>query len=278
MNARIYVTLLAGLCVAMSLAWAVQRKTGSSGWIDAIWSLAVGVFGIAAALWPAAEGPSSDGFGSRALLVAGIAGFWSLRLGGHIALRAARGGDDPRYAALAKEWGADFPRRLFLFLQAQALAGFVLVASLRLAATNPASFPGPADALAVVVALAGVAGEAAADAQLKAFASDPGNSRSICEQGLWRWSRHPNYFFEWLFWLSAPLLAIDLTGGNPSGWLALAAPILMYVLLVHVSGVPPLERHMLASRGEAFRALQSRVNVFFPGPRRTFSSKAAPNE
>ncbi len=263
MELEIYVFLAAGLSAAMTLAWGVQRLTGSSGWIDAIWTLAVGVFGMAAALapWPAQPG-------GRAMLVAGVVGIWSLRLGAHIAMRTARAGEDPRYAALAGEWGAAFPRRLLLFLQVQALAALVLVASLRLAATNPAPFPGLADALAVAVALAGVAGEAVADAQLKAFRRDRSRERSICEQGLWRWSRHPNYFFESLFWMSAPLFAINSTGGHPLGWMALGAPILMYVLLAHVSGVPPLERHMLASHGQAFRALQRRVNAFFPGPRR----------
>ncbi|MBB4449781.1 DUF1295 domain-containing protein, partial [Aliirhizobium cellulosilyticum] len=84
----------------------------------------------------------------------------------------------------------------------------------------------------------------------------------VCETGLWRYSRHPNYFFEWMFWCCWFLLA-----ASPS-WLSLLAPLLMYWLLVHVSGIPPLEDHMLRSRGEKFRALQRRVNAFFPGPRR----------
>ncbi len=193
---------------------------------------------------------------------------WALRLGTHIALRTIGAGEDPRYAALARQWGEAFPRRLWLFLQIQALAALALVAAVRLAAANPAPFPQAADVMALIVALVAIVGEAISDAQLRRFRRARTDSRAICEQGFWRWSRHPNYFFEWLFWLAAPLMAVDFSGAYPRGWLALAAPAMMYWLLAHVSGVPPLEAHMLATRGEAFRALQCRVNAFFPGPRR----------
>jgi steroid 5-alpha reductase family enzyme len=81
-------------------------------------------------------------------------------------------------------------------------------------------------------------------------------------------SRHPNYFFEWLGWFAYAVIAIaiDLTCSYPWGWLAVAGPVLMYWLLVHASGIPPLEAHMLRSRGDAFRAYQQRVNAFWPGP------------
>jgi steroid 5-alpha reductase family enzyme len=114
--------------------------------------------------------------------------------------------------------------------------------------------------------LAAIVGEAIADRQLRAFKSDLANGNAICDVGLWRWSRHPNYFFEWLLWLAYPTIAIDFTGHNPYGWLSLAAPICMYWILVHVSGIPPLEDHMLRSRGEAFRAYQKRTRAFLPLP------------
>jgi steroid 5-alpha reductase family enzyme len=102
---------------------------------------------------------------------------------------------------------------------------------------------------------------------LRQFASNPANRNAVCDVGLWRWSRHPNYFFEWLSWLGYPLIAIDVSGHNPYGWLALLAPACMYWVLVHVSGIPPLEEHMLGSRGEAFRAYQKRTRPFFPLPK-----------
>jgi steroid 5-alpha reductase family enzyme len=141
----------------------------------------------------------------------------------------------------------------------------VLVLAVYLAASNDRIFPRTIDLLATMVALVALAGEALSDAQLSKFRKTPEAKTGICETGLWRYSRHPNYFFEWLFWCSLPLLALQAHGLS---WASLAAPVMMYWLLVHVSGIPPLEEHMLKSRGEKFRALQRRVNAFFPGPRK----------
>jgi steroid 5-alpha reductase family enzyme len=165
---------------------------------------------------------------------------------------------------------------MFWFLQSQAMAGFVLAVAVRLAAVNPAPFPRLADALAVAILLVAVGGEALADAQLQRFRRAHRGEKLICEDGLWGWSRHPNYFFEWLGWFAYPILAIS--GENPWGWLALGAPLLMYVLLVHVSGIPPLEAQMAASRGDAFRDLQRRVNAFFPSPPRPRAPSSRPSD
>ena len=267
MEPRLIAFSLLSLAIAMAFAWAVQRATGASGWVDTVWTFAVGIVGISAALAPI-DGAVSQ----RQWMVAGLLCFWSLRLGGHIARRTLRGGDDPRYATLAREWGSNFSFRLFLFLQVQALAGLVLVLAIRLAATNPATFPSYADMAGVALLAIAVFGEAVADAQLDRFRLQSERAPSKCETGLWRWSRHPNYFFEWLCWCAWPLIAIDWSGAHRWGWLSLIAPAMMYALLVHVSGIPPLERHMIATRGDDYRRLQKRVNAFFPGPRRTSST------
>lgn len=270
MDAVVLALAALALCVAMTIAWAVRMTTGRSGWIDAIWSAAVGLVGGLVAL-------ATIG-GGRRWLVAGLVLAWAARLAGHIAARTIGAGDDPRYAALARDWGSAFARRLFFFLQVQAAAGFVLVLGVHLAAGNPAPFPGPLDVAATVLLLIAVFGEAIADAQLARFRRTPRRNGAICEVGLWGWSRHPNYFFEWLGWCALALFAIAPGGGYAVGWLALAAPVLMYVLLVHVSGVPPLETHMLASRGEAYRDLQRRVSPFFPFPPRARAPESMPRE
>ena len=100
---------------------------------------------------------------------------------------------------------------------------------------------------------------------MRHFRQTPEAKTEVCEAGLWRYSRHPNYFFEWVFWCAWPLFAV---GTSAWAWTSLLAPALMYWLLVHVSGIPPHEEHMLRSRGDKFRALQARVNAFFPGPRK----------
>ena len=248
------------LALTMAVAWHVQRSTGNSGWIDTLWSLGTGTGGLLLLAF-------SDG-GERSWLVAGLVLLWSIRLGGHIARRSSGAAEDPRYAALAEEWGRDFPRRLFLFLQIQAVCGFLLAMAIGLAGTNPAPFPAILDLAGLTVALIALIGEATADAQLRTFRRESKGHKAVCERGLWAWSRHPNYFFEWLFWCAIALLALNFSGGHYRGWFALIAPLMMYWLLVHASGIPPLEKYMLESRGDAFRSYQARVNAFFPGPRR----------
>lgn len=259
MDAMLLLLLAIGLSVTMTGAWAIQRMTGASGWIDTIWSAAVGLGGMAAAVF-------ATGDSGRRTAVFLVIAVWSLRLGSHIAVRTHGAGEDPRYEKLIEEWGAAASLRLWLFLQVQATAAFVLVLAVYLAAASAEPFPRFVDLLAITIAVVAVAGEAISDRQLSAFRKTPEAKTGVMELGLWRYSRHPNYFFEWLFWCAWPLMAIGLPLGW--SWLSLLAPFQMYWLLVHVSGIPPLEQHMLASRGENFRALQARVNAFFPGPRK----------
>ena len=254
------------LVAVMSAAWATQRVTGNAGWSDAFWSFGVGAAGVGVALAPVmgAGWPTS-----RQLLVALAVGLWSLRLGSHIAARSKEGPEDARYAAFRSEWGADFQRRLFVFLMIQAAAGWVLCLAVIAAAQNPRLGLGWQDLVAVVLIAAAVIGAGIADRQLQRFREKPRETRGeVCQDGLWAWSRHPNYFFEWLGWLAYPMFAIDLSGGHPLGWLALIGPAFMYWLLVHVSGIPPLEAHMQRSRPEAFARYSARVPAFFPRPPR----------
>lgn len=251
------------MSLAMTFAWALQRRTGNSGWIDTVWSFAVGASAFALALYPAA---GDGGLTARQILVASLIAIWSARLGGYIAFRSAGAAEDPRYAWLMQEWGEDGGRRLFTFLQVQAAAGLVLALSVFAAAQNDAPGLNAKDGLGALIFLAALAGAALSDDQLRRFRADPANRGKVCDAGLWAYSRHPNYFFEWLGWVAFPVIAVST--GHPWGLAALAAPALMYVLLVHVSGIPPLEAHMRRSRGAAFDAYCARVNAFFPGPQR----------
>jgi steroid 5-alpha reductase family enzyme len=261
MDVLLLIIIAVWISLVMAGAWSVQRATAASGWIDTIWSFAVGSGGVLAAIF-------ADGALDRRIAAATVIVAWALRLGGHIGARTRSNGEDPRYAKLLDEWGDTAAWRLFLFLQIQALAAYVLVFAVYLAAANAAAFPRLVDLIAILVAILALVGEAASDAQLARFRKTPQARTEICETGFWRYSRHPNYFFEWLFWCCWPLLAMSASGLS---WMSLLAPLLIYWLLVHVSGIPPLEEHMLRSRGEKFRTLQGRVNAFFPGPRKPSS-------
>jgi steroid 5-alpha reductase family enzyme len=251
------------LSAIMMIAWLIQQRSGNSGWVDTIWSFGVGATGAAGALTSL-----GGGWQARQFLVASFAAIWALRLGVHIASRSAKIPNDPRYAEKIKAWGSDAPRQMFWFLQIQALVAIPLTMSMFVAAHRPGNGLNSWDAAAILVMAIAILGEGVADWQLSRFKSNPANKDGINDVGLWKWSRHPNYFFEALGWLAYPLIAIDLTGQYPWGFLALAGPAAMYWLLVYVSGIPPLEEHMLRSRGDAFRAYQRRTNAFFPGPPR----------
>jgi len=262
----IVVAVGVSLAVIMSGAWLAWRSTRNSGWIDTTWTFGLGIVGCAGAFTPSLL---TGGVTIRQILVAVLVAVWSLRLGLHIARRTVAILDDPRYGKVIAQWGADSSRQMFFLAQKQALVSIPLALSMILAAWNPWPDLRLQDWLGVAVLIVAIAGEGAADAQLRRFRADPANRNRICDVGLWGWSRHPNYFFEWFGWLAYPLLAIDLGGQYPWGWAALAGPACMYWLLVHVSGIPPLEAHMLERRRDEFRAYQARTNAFFPAPPRT---------
>jgi steroid 5-alpha reductase family enzyme len=230
-----------GLCVVMTGAWALTLRLGNASWVDAIWTFGLGAAGILVA-----EGDA---------WVTGLMALWSLRLGLHIAARSRGAPEDARYAALRRDWGAAFPARLFGFLQIQALAAAVLLMPVVLAAGASGALRLPGAALA----LTGLAIEAIADAQLRAFRRTATHAE-VCDRGLWSVSRHPNYLGEFLFWCGLAVIALDA----PWGVAALLGPALMYWLLVHVSGIPPLEAHMATSRGAAWADYAARVPAFFP--------------
>lgn len=264
------------LSLIMSVAWLVQRRSGNAGWIDVIWSAGAGLVGSLLALAPiSVTSQVTPELSWRQILVAAGIAAWSLRLAGHISGRSHGQQDDPRYAQLQKDWGAAFPQRLFLFLQIQAAAAWLLVMAVSVAAHSPSPGLGLADLLGTILVISGLAGEALADRQLRDFRRGA-PTPAICDRGLWRWSRHPNYFFEWLGWCAYPCFALSSSGADiwPWGLLALTAPAFMYWLLVHVSGIPPLEAHMLRSRGEAYARYQQQVSAFLPRPAKISASRS----
>lgn len=253
------------LVLVMSTAWWVQRRTGQGGWADAFWSLGLGAAGVGVALYPiAGDAPSL-----RQWLAALLIGAWGLRLGLHIAKRAAHEGEDARYARLRQDWGDGFQAKMFGFLMIQAGAAAFLSLSVLVAARNPTPGLTLQDGLATMIFVGALIGEGVSDRQLAAFKRYPNAKGKICDTGLWAWSRHPNYFFEWLGWCAWPVFAISLGADWPWGWLALTGPAYMYWLLTQVSGVPLLEAHMKRSRSQAFAAyVRKTPSAFFLKPPR----------
>jgi steroid 5-alpha reductase family enzyme len=258
----LFLLLAAAVSLGMTAVWFTVAKGAGSGWVDTVWSFLVGAASVTATLVPVS---GWEGDWHRRLLLAAIATLWSSRLGLHILRRTLRGGEDPRYAKLKEEWGERWRWRLFLFLQIQAAAALLLTTTVFTAARNPAIGWQWSDIAGIAIIVIAVVGEGIADAQLARFRSADANRGKVCDIGLWGLSRHPNYFFQWLGWLGYAIVAIGPAGDWGWGCLALAGPALMYWLLVHVSGIPPLEAHMMRSRGAAFAAYARRVNAFWLG-------------
>ena len=254
------------MLVVMTTAWATVLRTGNAGWTDVFWTFGTGLTGVIVALSPWAGSPTH-----RQILVAVLVSVWSIRLGTYIAIRVARTREeDARYTMLKAEWGSTFAKRLFGLAIVQAPATTLLCASIAAAALRPGEGLMLTDYVGAVILAVAIAGEGIADQQMKAFKADPANKGRIMDTGLWGLSRHPNYVFEWFGWVAYPVMAIDLGGAWPWGWAALIAPIVMYLILTRLTGVPPLEAAMLKSRGQAYADYQNRVGAFFPRP-----SKAA---
>lgn len=252
--------LLAGgwllMAVIMTALWGYQRRTHNAGFVDVCWAAGVGLLGVVYAALAAGEP-------GRRVLIAACAGIWGLRLGGYLLARVRGEPEDGRYRALREQWGTRTQPLMFAFFQLQAFWAVLFATPMLIAAGNEAPL-GWLDALGVTIWAVAVGGEALADRQLARFRARPDARGRVCRDGLWRYSRHPNYFFEWVHWWAYVAFAITA----PWGWLTLLWPLLMLAFLLKVTGVPPTEANALASRGDAYRAYQRTTNRFFPGPPR----------
>ncbi|HEX8472349.1 MAG TPA: DUF1295 domain-containing protein [Brevundimonas sp.] len=247
------------MATVMTTAWAVSLKTDNTGWIDVFWTFGTGLTGAVVALTPWAGEPSK-----RQMLVALLVAVWSVRLGSYIALRVAGGVEDSRYLMMKEEWGSGFRKNLFSLAIVQAPATTLLCASIAAAALSPGEDLGLRDWIGAAILLIAIVGEGVADRQMKRFRADRSNHGKVMDKGLWGLSRHPNYVFEWFGWVAYPVIAIDLSGAWPQGWASLIAPVVMYLILTRLTGVPPLEKTMMKSRGKVYADYQNRVGAFFP--------------
>lgn len=242
----------AAVAIAMALVWLVQRRTRRADWVDVAWTLGTGSLAAAFAL-------ASDGNPARRALIAVLASLWSLRLAGYLAARLRSSGEDGRYVRLRREHGDSADAWLFGFFQIQALLCAFFATPALIAARNPDPVGWP-EALGTLVWVLAVGGETAADRQLSRFRKSRRDSSEVCRTGLWKFSRHPNYFFEWIHWWSLVFIGWEA----PHGWVTLAGPAAMLLLIFKVTGIPPTEAQAVARRGEAYRRYQREVSAFFP--------------
>ncbi|MEO8070150.1 MAG: DUF1295 domain-containing protein [Acidobacteriota bacterium] len=251
----------------MAVLWALHLATRNAGLVDVGWAFGLAIL----AVWFAASGSSAIGAVSpdsasalRVWLMAGMVVVWGVRLGGYILFTRIVGRpEDARYVAMRDEWQGTASRRFFWFFQTQALLD-VLLSVPTIVVARSVGPVGPTEIAAVVLWLTAMTGEITADWQLAAFKRDPRHRGQVCDVGLWRYSRHPNYFFEFMIWVSFALYASNAA----FGWLAWTAPAMMLYFLGRVTGIPLAEAQSLRSRGDAYREYQRRTSVFVPWFRR----------
>ncbi|MBW3657578.1 MAG: DUF1295 domain-containing protein [Actinobacteria bacterium] len=207
-----------------------------------------------------------DGDPLRETMAVALVTVWGLRLAGYITWRNWDHGEDPRYAEMRERHPETFAvRSLFTVFWAQGTIAWIVALPLLAVATDAdPSAPTGLDVLAGAVWLVGFVFEAGGDWQLSRFLADPANRGTVLDRGLWRWTRHPNYFGDATVWWGLGLLGLA-TGA----WWSLAGPAVMTLLIVKVSGVTLTDRNMTeGSRREGHEEYVRRTNAFFPGPRR----------
>jgi steroid 5-alpha reductase family enzyme len=237
------------------VSYLVARRLDNYGIVDVIWAYAF----TPVAIFYAIAGP---GWMPRRVLIAVLVTVWSVRLGTHLLRRVASHHpvEDGRYVQLRRDWVGVFAPKMVGFFQLQAASVALLALPFLFPVLNATPLFHAVELAGLALWLLAMAGEAVADAQLATFKRDPANRGRVCDVGLWRYSRHPNYFFEWLIWVALALLAL----GSAWGWLGLIAPAAILYLLLRVTGIPLNEEQSIRSKGDAYRRYQKTTSAFIP--------------
>lgn len=255
-NPEMLPTALIANLIIFACAWAFCVKIKNFSPVDAFWAICIGLTSLLFLLF---QNP-----GPKQIAAAILIGAWAARLGFHLAKRIAKHHpeEDSRYTKLRGAWAGRVNRSFFWFFQGQSISVFLLALPFHLIAADPDPSWHFLHILGAVVAAAGLAVETIADKQMSAFkAADP-DPKSVCRKGLWKYSRHPNYFFESVIWTGFFLFA----AGSPWGWTAIYAPAIITYLLLKVTGIPPTEASALERKGEAYREYQRTTSAFVPWP------------
>ena len=242
----------------MFVLWLIHLWIGNASIVDPGWAFGLPILAVTYA-W------LGTGYFWRRWMFAGMAVVWGTRLGLHLLARILGQPEEGRYQELRRQWKTRLPLKFLAFFEFQALLDVFLSIPFLLAAVNPEPTLSTVEYAGLGLWLAAVVGEAVADAQLAAFKRDPASHGQVCQRGLWKYSRHPNYFFEWLIWVAWAWFAL----ASPHGWLALLCPLLMFYFLFRVTGIPATEAQALRSKGDAYRRYQQTTSVFIPWFRKT---------
>lgn len=239
----------------MLCLWAVYLLLRNVSLVDIGWGVAF-IFSVVATLF------FEEGYFWRKLLLSLLVFAWSGRLIYYLSGRFQPGRDDPRYDKILSRSSFKGPlsaKVLCLYLLQGAIAAVLALPFILIGGNSTPHFS-PEEIYGVLIWAVGFAGLCIADGQLAHFKANPQNEKLVCRSGLWRYSRHPNYFFEWIVWIGYAAIAFSA----PLGWLGVVSPLLMFYLLTRVSGVPITEEVLLQTKGDAYKQYQAETHAFFP--------------
>jgi steroid 5-alpha reductase family enzyme len=243
--------------VLFAAMWAISYRLKNYGFLDVTWTLGVGLLALV-------DGLALNGSPVRRAAITTVGLLWSLRLGLFILRRVLKHHpvEDKRYRSLRDRWKS--PLEFLLFFELQAAIAVIFSLPFLVADADASPFVTALEIVGLGVALVGVLGESLADWQAQRFKSRADARKTVLDSGLWRHSRHPNYFFESLYWVGICLATV----ASPHGWMSIAAPVLILYFLFRVTGIPLTEKHALETHGEEYRDYQRRVSAFVPWFRR----------
>jgi len=244
----------------MTIVWSIARTIRNNSIVDVFWAFNFAI--VALMIWSMATGLEE-----RKLIVCSLAILWSLRLGTYLSIRVFGhiGEEEGRYKQLREEWKDNVNLKFFIFFQMQGFSNVFLAIPYFLIALNPDPEIHTLEYIGAGMWLISIIGEGLADLQLALFRKDPANKGKVCDRGLWNYSRHPNYFFQFMIWVSVFVFALS----SPYGWISVICPLTIAYLIFKVTGIPMTEEQSLRSRGDAYRRYQKTTSVFVPWFKKT---------
>jgi steroid 5-alpha reductase family enzyme len=242
------------VCGLMLILWLIHLPLKNAAIVDAGWAGGLALLAVI-------DAAMGGGYRLRAVCIATMAALWGLRLAFYLLFTRVIGQpEEGRYVQLRREWGGNIAFKFLLFFEFQAFLCIALSLPFLIAAINPRPGLSTMEYVAMGLWLLAWIGESTADFQLMRFKANIANRGGICQVGLWKYSRHPNYFFELVIWIAFALFAT----GSPYGYAAWFSPLLIFFFLFRVTGIPATEAQALRSKGERYREYQRTTSTFVP--------------
>lgn len=258
MSSYLFIPLVsfAAVSAIMVIIWLWAKAIKNNGIVDIFWAFNFLV--IAGIIWAMA-----DGYSPRKNVVCLLSALWSLRLGIYLLIRVGSHikEEEGRYKQLRLEWN---DTKFFFFFQMQAFSNVMLSIPFFIIALNPEPHMNIIEYIGAGLWCLSIIGEGVSDWQLKYFKSKAENKGKVCEYGLWNYSRHPNYFFQFMIWVSVLIFALP----SPYGWIAVICPLSIGYLIFKVTGIPMTEEQAVRSKGEAYKEYQRTTSSFVPLPKK----------